>query len=279
MRRLRPALRARGPAVLAAAALVAAAPIGRGAVVDTPAFRVLGLVIVWGADAGGAAPVASDFVLLLNGGAAGTDLIAADVRPVVTGSLEPLPGANPPASLAPAATDAELPEAFERSGTGYLDAASPSAGIRDGDPGTDLEHRSSFYVASNTPFHIRADASLPAPGTGGFAGVGLGDVELSLGLRVQGRDGPIVFGTHAQDPGSVRRTNLAVPASLAEVAGTLVYTGTRATAATPGTLAEQSVRFDATYRLRHPTTARGAYDLSVAPGGVQYTVTYTVFVP
>ena len=80
---------------------------------------------------------------------------------------------------------------------------------------------------------------------------------------LDGAGNPIV------DPvsGEVTMQDLLVP--------TLVFEGTRRTAAAPGSIAEQSVRFDATYTLG----GSAGYDLSDGSGDIETTVTYTVFVP
>jgi len=59
------------------------------------------------------------------------------------------------------------------------------------------------------------------------------------------------------------------------------FDGGRRTAAGPGTLAEQSVRFESVYTLDADAAQEGVqdYDLSMGVGTLQADVTYTVFVP
>ena len=58
---------------------------------------------------------------------------------------------------------------------------------------------------------------------------------------------------------------------------TLVFAGDRQTALTPGSIADQSVRFDAVYTLAGASGT--GYDLSDGSGEIETEVVYTVFVP
>jgi len=62
---------------------------------------------------------------------------------------------------------------------------------------------------------------------------------------------------------------------------TSVFRGDQRTAASRGTIAAQSVRFDATYTLGNwdGTNFTPGYDLSAGAGEIEASVTYTVFVP
>ena len=64
-----------------------------GSTIDRPHFNVDGVAIVWAADAGGTAPIVSDFII--DSGGADTDLINGDVHTVITGSLTPTDNAFP----------------------------------------------------------------------------------------------------------------------------------------------------------------------------------------
>jgi len=340
-----------------AAAAVLGAP-AQASIIDNPQFRVLGLVIVWGADASGGAPIVSDFVIDDTVGRGDTDLINSNVHAVVTGSLTPL-------TSAPDATGGEFSiNGATTGGTGpdgFIDAAAAfgAFGIDETTDVTlseDLVQRSSFYVASNTAFNIEAQASEVS--ANGFT---LDDIGFSLAVTRQGDDG-LAFGSAAQFPagavddvtgqlvdadgnvlededGNPLATTLASasvgldtvnaentvpvldadgnptgefvqetvldadgnpieeldadgnPIPILDADGnetgfneltmqdllvpTLVFEGTRRTAATPGSIAEQSVRFDATYTLG----GSEGYDLSDGSGDIETTVTYTVFVP
>jgi len=236
-------------------------------VIDRPFFQVLGVVVVLGADNAGTAPVVSDFVLLTNtSGTAGADLIGgtdADTYAVVTGTLDSIAydaadntvngtAAIDPLTGLPAAAN------FQDTGTnsGVLDAGdSLSAfGI---DATTDIDgaigqasYNSSFYVASNAAFDIYARATI----------AGAGSLE---------------FGAASQDPGNA--TSIPTGMDLSQMTGAnglQVFDGVQRTAASVGTLAEQSVRFNNVYTLG--TTG---YDMSQGAGTVSADVTYTVFVP
>jgi len=264
-------------------------------VIDRPFFQVTGLVVVWGATDtnanSGVAPVVSDFVLLTNAsGAAGADLIDGDVYSVVTGSLAPIEGDGQvfdAASFDPVTGEATTPVGFDDdsysddNGNGILDAGdSMSAFAIDGS--TDVDglvgaHNSSFYVASNAAFDIYAQ-STAATTTGDFGSLDESNITFSLAVTPSGDDG-LAFGGNAQDPtGTANGT-----ASLDDMVGsdTVVFEGGQRTAATRGSLAAQSVRFDATYELDADTATAGVqgYDLSLGAGSITSDVTYTVYVP
>ncbi len=269
-------------ALLAGAALlVAAGAPAQASIVDNPHFKVLGLVIVWGADASNTAPVVSDFVIDTGTGSTAAtsgdaDLISDDVHTVVTGSLTATPDSLSNGSLL-SVTDATSGGAFTDSGTtGQLDAADAFTafgldGTTDIDAG-DAELASSFYVASNTAFAIDAEASEVTA-----TNFGLDDVGFGMAVTQSGDDG-LAFGSAAQFPHSGGATG--------GVAGTVttlddlttpanVFTGDQRTAASTGSIAAQSVRFDVTYTLG----GTAGYDLSMGAGEIEADVTYTVFVP
>ena len=246
-------------------------------VIDRPFFQVLGVVVVWGADgnaAGANAPVVSDFVLLTEGsGNAGADLIggtAQDTFTVLTGSLSPIAAGE-------AGSDSVVdPVTGRTSGAAGVTetAGSGTAGILDAtdslaafgvDNATDVnglvnQHTSSFYVASNAAFDIYAKAE-NLVGTGDFdttvasPTVGYDDISLSMAV-VAGTattDGTITFGANSQDPGDfVNGVETAAGEGLDSMTGAnglKVFDGTQRTAASVGTLAQQSVRFDNTCLL------------------------------
>ncbi|MEN0077909.1 MAG: hypothetical protein AAF753_02245 [Pseudomonadota bacterium] len=257
-------------ALLAGAALVAALGTpAQASILDNPHFRVLGLVIVWSGDASGD-PIVSDFVI--GTGSGGDDLIAADGRAVVTGQLQQTPTSLAGASTFDVTSPGSAPN-FQDNGTaGVLDAAdtfdaftlTPSTDVSA--PGAEL--KSSFFVASNTPFNILADADVnTATGDFTLASVGFAmshtnddpaqtnfgdDANASVGANEAGFDDLGDFETEAT-----------------------IFTGTVRTADTPGTIMDQSVRFDVTYTLG----GAAGYDLSMGAGEIDADVTYTVFVP
>lgn len=256
-----------------AAAAILGVP-AQASIIDNPQFRVLGLVIVWGADsATGTTPIVSDFIID-NATGTDSDLIAGDVHAVVTGSLSPVP------------TDIAVGNEFEISGAvgsaGVLDATSGSFGAFELNETTDvtigdaLTENSSFYVASNTAFSINAVASATTN-----IGFNLSDIGFSLSVTPNGNDG-LPFGQDAQFPHSDNSATGGVITTVdslddMEAGPTLVFAGNRLTAATPGSIADQSVRFDAEYTLSGNTGT--GYDLSDGTGVIETEVVYTVFVP
>ncbi len=269
-------------ALLAGAAFaVAATAPAQASIVDNPHFKVLGLVIVWGADASDNSPIVSDFVIDTGTGTTAAasgdaDLISDDVHTVVTGTLDATPDSLANGTIL-SVTDATSGGVFTDNGTtGQLDAADVFTAF--GLDGTtdlgadDAELESSFYVASNTAFAIDAEASeLTA------TNFDLADVGFEMSVTQSGDDG-LAFGSAAQLPHSGGATG--------GVAGTVttlddlttaanVFTGDQRTAASTGSIAQQSVRFDVVYTLG----GTAGYDLSMGAGEIEADVTYTVFVP
>ena len=275
--------RFRKPAlILGAAALLF---VGHGAPVLTPSaeasvldnlfFKVLGLTLVWGADSGGTAPVVSDFVLMTSpSGTAGDDITPGDVHTVITGTLDPVPVSGAPGEGYPIEVINQTSGGiFTDDGDGVLDAGDTltAFGI---DITTDLATDStslsrSFYVASNTAFDINAAASVVT----NTLSASLGDVGFNCdGISVGGTDGIITYGGNSQDP-TIGGAGFTCPADLSSLggAGSIVFDGGRATAASVGTIATQSVRFDFSYNF--------TYDLAMGTGDFDIDVVYTIFVP
>ncbi len=258
-------------AALAASTAAAVSP-ANASIIDRPHFKVLGVVIVWAADeTDGSTPIATDFVIDNDLGANDTDLIGGanvDGRTVVTGSLTATADAASTAGLGSvldidnaggniATIDTDNPSSFSS-----FDVTGASL------TGDALTYESSFYVASNTAFAIDGVATETTQ-SGDFD---ITDVGYSMDVTVSGTDSGLTFGSNAQTPG----TGFASFANLGDVDGSVpVFVGTNRTAATPGSIVDQSVRFDATYTLG----AGGAYDLSQGAGEIQADVVYTVFVP
>ena len=268
-------------AIATGVAAAIAAPASQASIVDHPFFRVLGVVIVWGADSSGAAPIASDFVLMNSASAtAGNDLIGTDVHAVVTGSLAAIPAAGVDGSLMgiTGATSGGVFDDTTGTAAGYLDAADSltAFGL---DTTTDVELSGnsvthSFYVASNTAFDIKAVTAVDAANSSGdLAALGLAAIGYDLAVTVSGDDG-LAFGGNAQDPGT-GGTGPVTGTDLATINTGYVFDGGQRTASSTGAIAGQSVRFDATYTLGSAT----AYDLSMGTGSLAADVTYTIFVP
>lgn len=281
-------------ALAAGVAAMMTATSAYASVIDRPFFKVLGVVVVWGADdfadAGGAAPIASDFVLLTNAsGTAGADLIADDVYTVVTGSLDPINGSDTSTGGALSISGATSGGVFTDDGNGVLDAADTltAFGL---DNTTDVDgslvnaHTSSFFVASNAAFDIFATSS-NVVATGDFLTDGLDASNISFAMAVDASTqtvGSLSIGADAQDPSTGGTGVDATKDSLDDLAtATKVFDGGQRTAATRGSIADQSVAFNMTYELFDPTApaADQAYDLSMGSGTLQADVTYTVYVP
>ncbi|GAB5453895.1 MAG: hypothetical protein Hens2KO_01240 [Henriciella sp.] len=267
--------------LLAGTTLVASAAIATPAnasIIDRPHFKVLGVVIVWAADdSNGGTPIATDFVIDSDdGGNNDADLIGGstvDGRTVVTGSLTATPDASSTAGLG---SILEIEDSGGASlATANTDTAATFNAFDVSDAtltSDDLTYESSFYVASNTPFAIDAEASNLVE-EGDFDAA---DIGYDLDVTVSGTDGTgpsaLTFGGNAQSPG----TGFSAPATLDLLTTqTQVFNGTARTALNAGSIVSQSVRFDATYTLG----SGAAYDLSQGAGEVKADVVYTVYVP
>lgn len=249
--------------------------------VVNPRFEAPGLVIVWAGDANGDAPIVSDFIVDTGTGTTGAssgdaDFIDTDVHTVITGGLTPVGTGNNGSPLR-----------ITNIAGGRLNLDSQPNGVLDaGDTFDAFELRgnsdvntnraeifSSFYVASNTGFSIDAQATpLGATTPGDF-----GRIRLQLRVTESGNDG-LAFGASAQFPstantpaGGTRANNRRLSELLNPIR---VFQGNRRTARTPGTIAQQSVRFDARYRYNS-----GRYDLSDGVIDAEAEVVYTVYVP
>ena len=253
---------------------------------DTPKFSVPGLVVVWGADESGAAPLVSDFIIAPPG-TGGTDVISGNVASVVTGTLTPAfdgSGSDDvPSRLINVYNSPSGNFDIDSNGNGNTDVGDTinrfalndrtNFGLRDS------EARSSFYVASNTAFNIDAQA-IRVVGRDDWV---LGKIYWDMEVAQSGTDG-ISFGANAQLPHSGGPTGgISSVASLLDMqTQQTVFQGNLRTAASPGSLADQSVRFDVTYVLgswqgyglhtRHTNLAEGVYE-------VEAEVVYTVWVP
>ena len=271
------------------AAAMMTATTAYASIIDRPFFQVLGVVVVWGSDGmDGNAPVASDFVLLTNiSGSAGADLIAADGATVVTGTLDPITssGVNAGATVPNPVTGATSGGTFTDDGDGILDADDTltAFGV---DASTDVgsglvnQHKSSFYVASNAAFDIYAEAS-NVVATGDFSGaVDETDIAYTMGISLSGTDAGLAYGAQTQTPVTGGTGIITGINDLGDMASgpVKVFDGGRKTAANRGSLVDQSVRFDNTYKLQLNGTTNG-YDLSMGVGTLRADVTYTIYVP
>lgn len=245
------------------------------------------MVIVWGADGASNAPVVSDFVIDSGtGGSAANsgdlDLIGTDVHTVVTGTLvstdDGLASATGGMPFLLTNTDRGT-FSTDTNGDGRVSGedAFTSFGLQNiSDTRIDaVRQYSSFYVASNVPFAIDAQAFTPSTFTE-FILLLITRVQLSV---TQAGDDGLAFGGSAQLPHSGGTTAGFAPSlRLWDLRNPRnVFTGNQRTAAVPGTIADQSVRFDAEYSIG-AANLRG-YDLSLGTFDFQVEVVYTVYVP
>lgn len=269
------------------AGVVLVSPLAYAETVDRAHFAVDGMVIVWGADGASNAPVVSDFIIDSGNGSSAassgdTDLIATDAHTVVTGTLLSTQDGV-------ASATGGMPFVLTNTDRGTINTDTNGDGVVSGadsftafglqnitDARVDaVRQYSSFYVASNVPFAIDAQAFTPSNFTE-FILLLITRVQLSV---TQNGDDGLAFGSRAQLPHSggagsgfapsLRLWDLRFPRNM--------FTGDRRTAAAPGTIADQSVRFDAEYSISG-ANLRG-YDLSLGTFDFQVEVIYTVYVP
>jgi hypothetical protein len=249
-------------------------PTAEASVLDNIFFKVLGLTLVWGADNTGTAPIVSDFVLMTSAsGTAGDDITPTDVYTVITGTLDPVPVAGGADEGYPIDIINQTSGGiFTDDGDGVLDAGDTLTAfgidITTDVVSDDATFSRSFYVASNTAFDLNATASISA----NTLGAALGDIGFSCdNISLAGTDGVITYGGNSQDP-SVGGAGFTCPSDLGSLGGgSIIFDGGQATAASVGTIATQSVRFDFSYNF--------TYDLSMGTGDFDVDVVYTVFVP
>ena len=258
-----------------------------GDVVDNPRFEIDNLVIVWSADDTGSAPVVADFIIS-NSSTASTDLIDEDAFTVVTGTLDSTNG-NIGTGGFPLDFTGSSSGDFntDTDGDGTLDADDVlSPFVLDADFSVVASApSSSFYVASNTAFSITAEVTEvnADPVFTGFSNAFLGFVDVLMEVAPVGAartDGGFSYGSSAQTPHSDGEdAGFSTPVDLLDLLNTptTVFTGNQRTAASPGSIADHSVRFDVSYPLVGATVT--GYDLSLGVVNFGVIVEYTVFVP
>lgn len=246
----------------------------QAAIIDRPHFKVEPIIIVWAAnDADGTAGVVTDFIV----GSGSTDLISADGRTLTTGTLTPTEDALSTTALGNllSVTDgaSEIQAVDTNSSSGFS-----AFSVTDAELDSNVTRNASFFVASNTGFSIQAEAT-DVDGTDDD--LGLEDVHFAIARTNSGtlaNDG-VDFGSSAQAGTSETFDTIGSGATQGTLAalseGPLqVYSAANRTAASSGSITEQSVRFDATYTL----FGTSGYDLSQGNGSIQAEVTYTFFV-
>lgn len=286
----------------ALATVVTTATVANAKVVDKPRFKVDGIVLVWGGTATNAdATVVSDFYLLGTSDTAGTDLIANDdviggARTVLTGSFDVTSGDGGVVTEV-AAGEAGVLDATDVLGAFAVDGTNTLAGLVPPAKGR-------FFVASNTGFQIKAQATADTNNSGGFT---LANVAYDLNMTVASNssfDGAssatsFATGASAQDPcssdvaggttgpvlGTVTGANCGVVSAVDALddlaTEAVVYRANRLTAASPGTIAAQSVRFDTTYTFDSDTSQTGVQGYDLSDGTFDYgaDVVYTIYAP
>ncbi|MEM1146943.1 MAG: hypothetical protein AAGH49_04070 [Pseudomonadota bacterium] len=247
--------------------------VAQASTLDRPHFHVAPMVILWAADdSDGTAPVVVDFIVEDASGV-DTDLIAANGRTLLTGSLTATPDAA-------GAVQRGIEWVVRASGEDLvtIDTLSPaafSAFSLDDDPRTfarDSNHASAFFAASNTPFSIRAIASV----LGSPVNFGLSDIDFESSISSNGIHGGLSYGTSTSNP-SITRLPTGRPLSDFTGEGLDVFVASEATAAAPGSIAQQSVKFEVGYIF--DTDLNGAFDLADGYGEIQAEFTYTAYVP
>lgn len=261
-------------AALAVGSAAMAAPAS-ASVIDRPHFKVLGVVIVWGASDDGTnagQPIANDFII---GDTNDTDLIATDGRTVVTGSLTPTADAAAIASNGFAALGLNGTEIGDADGDLDLDDTFSAFDVTGQSlTGDALTYDSSFYVASNTVFGITAEVTDSTVDTAGD--FDLSDVSFAFDATLADAADATGFGSAAYNDLTNTATGVPTDLDALNTAGpTTVFTSDKRTAENAGNIIAQSIRLDATYTLGSAT----GYDLSQGAGSVEAEVTFTAFVP
>lgn len=265
-----------------------AQPWAHARVSETVGFDVEKMVIVWAADETGVAPIISDFVVDTDAGSGDADLLSGDVHTVVTGTLAPAFDVSGTSDVQSRLITVERSPSgggqIDSNGNGQTDGGdtfSPftlddrtNLGLADSDT------PSSFFVASNAPFNIDAEA-IRVVGRGDWV---LGKIFWDMSVTPTGADDGVGFGTSAQLPHTAGPDGgIAAVANLLDLkTRQTVFSGDRRTAISAGSIAEQSVRFDVTYTLG----SWSGYHLAVQPTNlaegiyeVEAEVTYTVWIP
>lgn len=273
------------PLAAAALAICAAAPAG-ASVSDNFHFKVIGMVIVWAADETNRAPIVSDMIVDTGAGSMDHDLISGDTHTVVTGTLESSyfsadlhEVASRPFRVRNAASGGG---STDTNGNGQTDAGdSFSAFTLDGNTRVGLDDAASytsFYVASNVPFNIDGQA-IRVIGRDDWV---LGKIFWDMAVTPSGNDG-LPFGSAAQFPHSDGASGgVSSVASLLDMTTRqTLFQGNQRTAATRGSITEQSVRFDLTYTLGSWPGYNLSHNAHLQDGVyvVAAEVTYTVWVP
>ena len=280
------------------AALACGLAPAQAKILDKPYFNAQALVIVFAAsdfsENGGTAPVAGDFYLLDSAsGTAGSDIIAGDLATINFNGGRPNPSSDGSQSAWEfQITGQTFGGQFTSAGPHQTLDANDSYAAFGLDDDTDIDllgngnRASQFFVASNAPFDIHAQAS-ELVATGGFSDLDYSNIRYRLRINTTGGgNSAFAWGSAAQNPtggaqGITFPQNGANRWTLANIAGadTKVFDGGRRTARTRGTILEQAVSFQSRYTLIGAGINGNNYDLSMGEGELGATVTYTVYTP
>ena len=267
------------------------------AVVERPFFRAASVVIVFGAsdfeENGGIAPVVYDFHVLDGSisGQVAPDLIADDGRTINFNSSR----YNPIQSGEGSGWEYQINDptfggAFNSAGPHQTLDANDSYSAFGMDNTTDVDllgggaRASRFYVASNVPFDIFAQAS-NLTATGDFSTMNYANIRYRLRYQVSGGGGVNRWGQSAQDPApSGNGVTYGGTAGLFTLLGLAVapiqvFQGEQRTARTNGSIMDHAVSFQSRYNLRGSTITGNNYDFSQGVGSIGADVTYTVYTP
>lgn len=249
--------------------------------------RIDPALIVWAADEDGGSPVVTDFIVG-RGLAPERDLIADDGFAVLTGALTPTQGMSGDFGTAgrmfAVGSSPDGNFTVDGNGNGATDPGDTLAPFRLSDQ-TDIgvanaPVRTSFFVASNAPFNIDAQATR----TRGLTDLWMLFINWDMTVTRTGNASGMSFGTQAQLPHSAGPDGgiFQTFTLLSLINRRTVFTGNRATAASPGSIMDQSVRFDVTYELGQPTgydLSDGAVQLEIGTFDLEVEVVYTMWIP
>ena len=266
-------------------------------VLDKPFFRAASVVIVFGAsdfeENGGEAPIVFDFHVLdgAASGQAAPDIIGVDGQTtnLVNGVINPIQNGEGAGSE------------FEFTGQtfgGEFNSAAPNQFLDANDSytafgldnSTDLELTGSgtrfsrFFVASNVPFDIFAQAS-NLTASGDFTTLSYDNIRYRLRYQLTGGTGGSAWGRSAQDPApsgngvTFGGSGVRVTLDGLVVAPTKVFQGERRTAQSTGSILDQAISFQTRYNLTGTDNDLDSYDFSQGVGKIAADVVYTVYTP
>lgn len=225
-------------------------------VVEIVSFSALPMAVVWGSghvsDYSYKKPIISDYIILTeSSGNAENYLVPGNSIPILTGVL------TKPSHK----TD-------EYSLSQETNSITPLFG---GDFFSEEILKKSFYVASNCPFHIYVQTGseiFEVNSQNNFK------INLTMSITQSGKEGGISHGGKSQSPTEGGAGFIDFPVSLSSLnVPTKIYSAGRKTAATSGSITEQSVRFNIEYEIiREPKLKLGVSYLAIP-------VTYTIYIP